>query len=135
MTLKTSPSNFKFVNYVFLHACLSHGYPYFNSPSYMLDAAIRLLFVCIKVTCSKTEHYLKVYKAIVLLIFSAALQLGAADSRGLKIVNDNVARIQQCFSDWISDMSIIGLDMFGGSWNAVHQRSAVEELKVRLRCI
>ena len=93
----------------------------------MLDAAIQLLFVCTKVTCSKTEHYLKVYKAIVLLIFSAALHLGTSDS---KIVNDNIARIHQCFSDWISDISIIGRDVFGGSRNAYH----IEELKVRLRC-
>ena len=97
----------------------------------MLDAAIQLLFVCVKVTCSKTEHYLKVYKAIVLLIFSAALHLGASDPNVLKIVNDNIVKIQQCFSDWISDASIIGRDMFGGAY----QKNATEELKVRLRWI
>ena len=99
----------------------------------MLDAAIQLLFVCTKATCRKTAHYLKVYKAILLLIFSAALHLGPSesDSNVLKIVNDNMAKIQQCFSDWISDISIIGLDMFGGDKYAVHQWSAVEELKVK----
>ena len=99
----------------------------------MLDAAIQLLFVCVKVTCGKTEHYLKVYKAIVLLIFSSAFHFGASDSTVLKIVNDNITKIQQCFRDWISDITIIGRDMFGGAY--MYQRNAVEELKVRLRII
>lgn len=92
----------------------------------MLDATIELLLVSTKVTCSKIDHYLKVYKAIVVLIFSAALHLSTSDSD----LQENIAKIQQCFSDWISDMNIIGQDTFGGA----SQRKAVDELKVRGIC-
>ena len=94
----------------------------------MLDATIQLLFFSTKVTPFKTDHYLKVYKAIVILIFSACLHLSASNSDVQKIINNNIAKIQQCFSDWVSDTAIIGRDMFGGT---TYLKYAVDELKVR----
>ena len=94
----------------------------------MVDATIGLLFVSTRVIREKTEQCLRLYKAIVALVFCATLHLSTSlDSESQqKIVTDNIAKVQQCFTEWISS---IGRDMFGGE-RSVSQKNVVEELKV-----
>ena len=97
----------------------------------MMQAAISLLSVSTKMINGNPDDYLNAYKAIVLLIFSAIMQL-SADTQQTSI-DDAVTKMQLYFSEWISGTKS-GRDMFGGN-RLLTPKTAVAELKVLLfRC-
>ena len=89
----------------------------------MLEATVDLLYALLKMNFGRSDHYLNLYKALVILIFSTTLQL-SADIQQTSI-NDVVAKMQLFFSDWISG----GKDMCGGERNLT-VKTAVAELTV-----
>ena len=92
----------------------------------MLEATVHLLYALLRTNFGRSDHYLNLYKGLVILIFSATLQL-SADIQQTNI-NDVVAKMQSYFSEWISSTNS-GRDMFGGE-RYVSSRTAVAELKV-----
>ena len=91
----------------------------------MLEATVHLLYAVLRtLTNGRSDHCLNLYKAIVILIFTATLQL-SADTQQTS-TNNAVANMQLYFSEWISNN---GRDMFGGD-RCVIQAYAVAELKV-----
>ena len=93
----------------------------------MLEATVHLLYALPStMTYEKPDHCLNLHKAIVILIFTATLQL-SADTQQASI-NDAVIKVHLYFSDWIS-VTNNGQNMFGGE-KYVIERNAVAELKV-----
>ena len=92
----------------------------------MLEATVHLLYAAPRINYGRLEHYLNLYKAIMIMIFSATLQLNA-DIQQTNI-NDVVAKMQAYFSEWICGTNS-GREMFGGD-KCVNPRTAVLELKV-----
>ena len=91
----------------------------------MLEATLHLLYALLSMNF-RSDHYLNLYKSLVILIFSATLQL-SADIQQTSI-NDVVAQMQSYFSEWISSTNSGG-DMFGGE-RYVSSSTVVAELKV-----
>ena len=102
------------------------AYLYSNSSLHMLEATVHLLYALPRTMTYAYDHCLNLHKAIVLLIFTATLQL-SADTQQASI-NDAVIKVHLYFTDWIS-FTNNGQDMFGGE-RYVRERNAVAELKV-----
>ena len=101
----------------------------------MFEATVHLLLLSTKLFHG-TENHLRLLKAIVTLIFTAALHLSTLSDLDTqqKFFKRNVDKVRQYLIEWISNSYVIGREMFGGD-KTVYQRRAVEELKVRYRYI
>eukprot|EP00731_Ephydatia_muelleri_P024237 Em0016g508a len=95
------------------------------SPLHMLEATVHLLYALPRtMTYERHDHCLNLHKAIVILIFTATLQLSADTQQAC--INDAVTKVHLYFSDWIC---FTKRDIFGGE-RYVIERSAVAELKI-----
>ena len=130
LALKSSVylSKFRFVYKILFYAYIICAYLHTNSLLHMLEATVYLLYALPKtLTNERPDHCLNVHKAIVILIFTATLQL-SADTQQTS-TNDAVAKMQLYFSEWIS-FTNNGRCMFGVSDKYFIQAYAVAELKV-----